>query len=69
MLYIHNLFKDKLWELDKSWENNLVFYGVKEEQEKEETSHQVEAKIREIIKIKLGITRCDMITTCRNHLN
>ena len=20
---------DKIWELDKSWKNNLVFYGVK----------------------------------------
>ncbi len=23
---------DKLWELDKSWKNNLVFYGVKSEE-------------------------------------
>ena len=21
--------QDKLWELDKSWENNLVFYGIR----------------------------------------
>ena len=51
------LFQDKLWELDKSWENNLVFYGVREEQNKEETSHLLESKIREIIKVKLGLTR------------
>ena len=23
---------DKLWELDKSWKNNLVFYGVKSDE-------------------------------------
>ena len=23
---------DKIWELDKSWKNNLVFYGVKSEE-------------------------------------
>ena len=25
---------DKLWELDKSWKNNLVFYGVKSDESK-----------------------------------
>ena len=49
--------QDKLWELDKSWENNLVFYGVREEQNREESSSLIEAKIREIIKVRLGLTR------------
>jgi hypothetical protein len=50
--------KDKLWDLDKSWENNLVFYGVKEEPaNREETLSMCEGKVRDIIKLKLGISR------------
>ena len=43
--------------MDRSWENNLVFYGVKEDQDKVEPSSQIETKIRELIKTRLGITR------------
>jgi hypothetical protein len=50
--------QDKLWDLDKSWENNLVFYGVKEEAgNREETLSMCEGKVREVIKLKLGISR------------
>ncbi|XP_023325234.1 uncharacterized protein LOC111698964 isoform X2 [Eurytemora carolleeae] len=49
--------EDKLWEMDRSWENNLVFYGVKEDQDKVEPSSMVETKIRELIRTRLGITR------------
>jgi hypothetical protein len=52
------VLQDKLWDLDKSWENNLVFYGVKEEAgNREETLSMCEGKVREVIKLKLGISR------------
>ena len=51
-------FKDKLWQLDKSWENNLVFYGINIlEEEEEENPQLVENKVREILKVSLGIAR------------
>ena len=43
--------------MDRSWENNLVFYGVKEDQDKVEPSSLIETKIRELIRTRLGITR------------
>ena len=48
--------QEKLWELDKSWQNNLVFYGVKSDAGgAEEQPAVTEAKIREIIKHKLQV--------------
>lgn len=47
--------QEKLWELDKSWQNNLVFYGVKSDAGTEEHPSVTEAKIREIIKKNLQV--------------
>lgn len=37
---------EKLWELDKSWRNNLVFYGLRGEDRNEEDQRLTEQKIR-----------------------
>ena len=34
-----------------------MVYGLREEQAREETSAQLEAKIRDVIRTKLGVTR------------
>ena len=53
------LLQDKLWQLDKSWENNLVFYGINIPRIEEEEGNPklVEDKVREILRINLGIAR------------
>jgi anaerobic ribonucleoside-triphosphate reductase len=53
------LLQDKLWQLDKSWENNLVFYGINIPRIEEEEGNPklVEDKVREILRISLGIGR------------
>ena len=53
------LLQDKLWQLDKSWENNLVFYGINipSIEEEEGNSTLVEDKVGEILRINLGIAR------------
>ena len=42
--------QDKLYELDKSWENNLVFYGINNIKDEEERPQLLENKVREILK-------------------
>jgi len=49
--------QDKLYELDKSWENNLVFYGINTIKDEEERPQLLENKVREILRINLGLTR------------
>lgn len=48
---------EKVWELDKSWKNNLVFYGIKQDAGAEEHPSITEAKVREVILRKLRISR------------
>jgi len=48
---------EKVWELDKSWKNNLVFYGIKQDAGSEEHPSITEAKVREVILRKLRISR------------
>ena len=42
--------QDKLYELDKSWENNLVFYGINTIKDEEERPQLLENKVREILR-------------------
>ena len=49
--------QDKLWELDKSWENNLVFYGITIMKDEEDMPQLIETRVREILRINLGIAR------------
>ena len=51
------MYQDKLWELDKSWENNLVFYGITIMKEEEDRPQLIESRVREILKMNLGIAR------------
>ena len=44
--------QDKLYELDKSWENNLVFYGINTIKDEEERPQLLENKVREILRYK-----------------
>ena len=45
-------FQDKLYELDKSWENNLVFYGINSIRDEEERPSLLDNKIREILRLE-----------------
>ena len=40
---------EKLWELDKSWKNNLVFYGIKCDSGSDEHPSITESKVLEIV--------------------
>ena len=48
--------QEKIWELDKSWRNNLVFYGIRSDSVDEHPS-VTEAKIKEVISRQLRISR------------
>ena len=41
-----------MYELDKSWENNLVFYGINSIRDEEERPSLLENKIREILRLE-----------------
>ena len=56
--------QEKIWELDKSWKNNLVFYGIRSDTLEEHPS-VTESKIREIIARRMYITREIPIARCR----
>ena len=43
--------QDKLYELDKSWENNLVFYGINQMKDEEERPNLIESRVREILRL------------------
>ena len=47
---------ERLHEIDKSWQNNLVFYGLKSDGY-EEPQEVTEHKIRELIARKMQISR------------
>ena len=40
---------EKLWELDKSWKNNLVFYGIKMDSGTDEHPSITEQKVSQIV--------------------
>ncbi|XP_059099208.1 protein unc-13 homolog C-like isoform X2 [Tigriopus californicus] len=48
---------EKLWELDKSWKNNLVFYGIRSDVGTDENPSITESKIKEVISKKMQISR------------
>ena len=55
----YNDIQDRLYEIDKSWKNNLIFYGIPMESNNTdyEDPYTTEEKIRGIIKRKLRISR------------
>ena len=54
----YNDIQDRLYEIDKSWKNNLIFYGIPIDSNMEdEDPYATEEKVRELIKRKLRITR------------
>ena len=54
----YNDIQDRLYEIDKSWKNNLIFYGIPMETSGDyEDPYATEQKIREVVKRKLRITR------------
>ena len=48
--------QDKLWELDKSWRNNLVFYGLRGLADND-SPQAIEDKVRDIISRNMQIRR------------
>ena len=59
LLLAYNDIQDRLYEIDKSWKNNLIFYGIPLESNsvEDEDPFVTEEKVRELIKRKLRITR------------
>ena len=59
LLLAYNDIQDRLYEIDKSWKNNLIFYGIPLESSsiEDEDPYVTEEKVRELIKRKLRITR------------
>ena len=58
LVVAYNDIQDRLYEIDKSWRNNLIFYGIPTESNLEdEDPYATEEKVRELIKRKLRITR------------
>ena len=58
LVVAYNDIQDRLYEIDKSWKNNLIFYGIPTESNLEdEDPYATEEKVRELIKRKLRITR------------
>jgi len=58
---------DRLHELDKSWKNNLVFYGLRTESYEDPAS--IEMKIRELIARKMQISREISISRVKRSYN
>ena len=58
LVLAYNDIQDRLYEIDKSWKNNLIFYGIPiDSNMEEEDPYSTEEKVRELIKRKLRITR------------
>ena len=58
LVVAYNDIQDRLYEIDKSWKNNLIFYGIPIESNLEdEDPYATEEKVRDLIKRKLRITR------------
>ena len=58
LVLAYNDIQDRLYEIDKSWKNNLIFYGIPIDSNMEdEDPYATEEKVRELIKRKLRITR------------
>ena len=47
--------QEKLWELDKSWQNNLVFYGIKSDNAADEHPSVTKEKILEVLKRNMQV--------------
>ena len=56
--------QEKVWELDKSWKNNIVFYGITSSTLEEHPS-VTESKVRDVLTRKMHITREIPIARCR----
>ena len=52
-----NFKQEKIWELEKSWENNLVFYGITIMKNEEDKPQLIESRVKEILKTNLYISR------------
>ena len=50
--------QDRIWEMEKSWRNNLIFHGVRyDDPNVEEDPNRTEEKVRTVIKVDLQISR------------
>ncbi len=52
----YNDIQDRLYEIDKSWKNNLVVYGIPAESAEEDPA-VTEEKVRDVLHKKLHISR------------
>ena len=51
LVLAYNDIQDRLYEIDKSWKNNLIFYGIPIDSNMEdEDPYATEEKVRELIK-------------------
>ena len=50
--------QDRIWEMEKSWRNNLIFHGVRyDDPNVEEDPNRTEEKVRTVIKVDLQLSR------------
>lgn len=50
--------QDRIWEIEKSWRNNLVFHGIRyDDPNVEEDPNRTEEKVRTVIRVDLQLSR------------
>ena len=50
--------QDRIWEIEKSWRNNLMFHGIRyDDPSVEEDPNRTEEKIRTVIRVDLQLSR------------
>ena len=50
--------QDRIWEIEKSWRNNLLFHGIRyDDTNVEEDPNRTEEKVRTVIRVDLQLSR------------
>lgn len=50
--------QDRIWEIEKSWRNNLIFHGIRyDDPNVEEDPNRTEEKVRTVIRVDLQLSR------------
>ena len=50
--------QDRIWEIEKSWRNNLIFHGIRyDDPSVEEDPNRTEEKIKTVIRVDLQLSR------------
>ena len=71
LMHVYDDIQDRLYDIDRTWKNNLIFCGIKLEHRGglHENPDCLEAKIRQVLKNKLNIGREIVIMRCQRVFN